>query len=136
MEFKTIVKRLRVENKMTQKQVAQALKLSERNYQSFESGAICPSFDTLNNMADLFHVSADCLLGRGLYGKVDFIDDNFDVIFRALQQIVLSESNGIWQRFLDSLSAATLYKKIELLSLIVSDIVVEGDHCELRYKFS
>jgi transcriptional regulator with XRE-family HTH domain len=48
----------------SQKQVATAIGIGERNYQSFEYGEVKPSFDTLIALADYFDVSLDELVGR------------------------------------------------------------------------
>ncbi len=58
------LKELRKINKITQKQLANAVELSERNYQSLEYGNIKPSYETLIKLADYFDVSVDYLVGR------------------------------------------------------------------------
>lgn len=58
------LKELRKNNKITQKQIANAVELSERNYQYLEYGTIKPSYDTLLKLADYFDVSLDYLVGR------------------------------------------------------------------------
>ncbi len=58
------LKELRKNNKITQKQIANALELSERNYQYLEYGTVKPSYDTLLKLADYFDVSLDYLVGR------------------------------------------------------------------------
>ena len=58
------LKELRKTNKVTQKQIASAIELSERNYQSLEYGNIKPSYETLLKLADYFDVSLDNLVGR------------------------------------------------------------------------
>lgn len=58
------LKELRKNNKITQKQIANAVELSERNYQYLEYGTIKPSYDTLLKLADYFNVSIDYLVGR------------------------------------------------------------------------
>lgn len=58
------MKKIRKDRKKTQKEVATAIKLSERNYQSFEYGKVKPSFDTLIALANYFDISIDYLVGR------------------------------------------------------------------------
>jgi transcriptional regulator with XRE-family HTH domain len=62
--FSERLKRLRKSQNVTQKELAQALNVTERNYQSWEAGKTKPQFDTINALCDHFHVSADYLLGR------------------------------------------------------------------------
>ena len=58
------LKELRKENNVTQKQVAESIKITERNYQSFEYGTTKPNHDNIIALADYFDVSTDYLLGR------------------------------------------------------------------------
>ena len=62
--FNERLKEIRQSKKLTQKEVANSIKLGERNYQSFEYGKCKPSFDTLISLAILFDVSIDYLVGR------------------------------------------------------------------------
>lgn len=62
--FHERLKKIRHLKNMTQKEVANSIKLGERNYQSFEYGKCKPSFDTLISLAILFDVSIDYLVGR------------------------------------------------------------------------
>lgn len=55
---------LRLHNDLTQRQVAEALKLERSTYAYYETGKCQPSLDTLLKLADLYDVSTDYLLGR------------------------------------------------------------------------
>lgn len=57
------LKSLRIEKKLTQKQVADRIGLAISAISSYESGARYPSYDTLIKLARIFHVSTDYLLG-------------------------------------------------------------------------
>lgn len=63
-EFKDHLKAIRKTFKATQKQVAKAIHVSERNYQDWEYGNTKPNFDALIALADFFDVSLDYLVGR------------------------------------------------------------------------
>ena len=58
------LKKLRALKKLSQKDFAQALKVSQQTVASWESGRTEPSHNALNEIADYFNVSADYLLGR------------------------------------------------------------------------
>lgn len=58
------IKMLRTSNGLTQKQLADAINVSEVSLQRFEYGSSRPSLDTLIALADLFQVSLDYLVGR------------------------------------------------------------------------
>ena len=61
--FSERVKELRKAKKMTQRQVADALGITERSYQRYEAENN-PNTETLIRLADFFDVSTDYLLGR------------------------------------------------------------------------
>ncbi len=58
------VKNLRVTNNLTQKQLAEVLKIQPNSVQRIEYGTARPSLDTLIALADYFDVSLDYLVGR------------------------------------------------------------------------
>ena len=61
--FSERLKELRKEKNITQKQVADAVGIAERNYRRLEADN-SPNVKTLNSLADFFDVSVDYLLGR------------------------------------------------------------------------
>ena len=61
--FSERVKELRKARKMTQRQMANALGITERSYQRYEAENN-PNNETLIKLADFFDVSTDYLLGR------------------------------------------------------------------------
>lgn len=58
------IKSIRVSKGFTQKQVADAIGVTEVSLQRFEYGSSRPSLDTLIALADYFDVSLDYLVGR------------------------------------------------------------------------
>ena len=54
-------------NKLTQRQVADYLKIAQPSYIRYENGSSEPSLETLVKLADLFDISVDYLLGRSEY---------------------------------------------------------------------
>lgn len=62
--FSERLKATRQEQKLTQKNLAEYLKIQERAYQNYEYGNREPSLDTLIKIADYFNVSLDYLVGR------------------------------------------------------------------------
>lgn len=64
MKFYERMRALRKERKETQVQVAQAIGITDRQYQRFEAGEQKPGFDNLCALADHFGVSLDYLAGR------------------------------------------------------------------------
>lgn len=58
------LKTLRLQSGYTQKQIADAVKVSSVSIQRFEYGTVNPSLETLVALADYFNVSLDYLVGR------------------------------------------------------------------------
>ncbi|MDR1558131.1 MAG: helix-turn-helix transcriptional regulator [Clostridiales bacterium] len=63
MEFKERIKELRTEKSLTQTQLASVLEKSEAAIRAWESGRTKPDADTLIRLSDIFHCSADFILG-------------------------------------------------------------------------
>lgn len=58
------LKTLRLEKKPTQREIAEAVHITEVSYQRYEYGTVRPSLDILLALADYFDVSLDYLVGR------------------------------------------------------------------------
>lgn len=58
------LKKLRKEGKLTQKDIATFLNISQPAYQQFESGKKKMNLETMEKLADFFSVSTDYLLGK------------------------------------------------------------------------
>lgn len=63
-DFGELLKRLRKKAKLTQKQLGDKLHLSKTMVSYYEHSRRYPPADVLVQMADLFHVSVDYILGR------------------------------------------------------------------------
>ncbi len=61
--FANKIRELRVEKKLTQKQIAGKLGISETGYAGYEQGYREPDFSTLIKICRFFEVSSDYLLG-------------------------------------------------------------------------
>ncbi|GAF12149.1 transcriptional regulator, XRE family [Bacillus sp. JCM 19046] len=58
------LKALRLEHKLTQEQLGQMISVTKVSISGYENGNRTPDTDTLNRIADVFHVSTDYLFGR------------------------------------------------------------------------
>lgn len=58
------LKKLRVEQHITQKEFAAIIGITERSYQNYEINSSTPNYKTLLFIADYFNVSLDYLVGR------------------------------------------------------------------------
>lgn len=62
-KFTQRLKELRLENGMTQQQIASLLNIRQQSYTRYEYGTGEPSLQTLIKLAEIFAVSTDYLLG-------------------------------------------------------------------------
>lgn len=60
----TRLRALRIENGLTQKQLADNLNISDKNIWTYEKGIATPPYDILSAYADFFGVTTDYLIGR------------------------------------------------------------------------
>ena len=78
------IKELRKSKRMTQRDLAEAMKVSQQTVGAWETERAIPGADTLSELADYFNVTTDYLLGRPDKKDEDTktadIDDD-DVIF-------------------------------------------------------
>ena len=64
MKLSESLRRVRTQRKVTQKQVADGIGISEVGLQNYENGRRKPAFDVLISLADFYDVSIDYLVGR------------------------------------------------------------------------
>ena len=62
--FNNRIKNLRNQKNLTQKQLAEALNMTERAYRNYEIKESTPTLENLILIADYFGVSIDYLVGR------------------------------------------------------------------------
>ncbi len=71
IEFGNTLKALRIENKMTQAELAQKLDVTKSVISAYETGIRMPSYDILIHISRLFDVSTDYLLGQERTQDID-----------------------------------------------------------------
>lgn len=84
------LKSLRLEKKLTQKQVADRIGLAISAVSSYESGSRYPSYDVLVKLARIFHVSTDYLLGMTDKRNLDvsgLCDDEVELISQLVDML-------------------------------------------------
>ena len=81
---------LRIEKKLTQKQLAARIGLAISAVSSYESGSRYPSFDTLIKLARIFHVSTDYLLGLTERRSIDvtgLTDEEIELVSQLVDKL-------------------------------------------------
>ena len=83
--------KLRANTKLTQKDMAKILNVSQGSYQKYETGETEPKLTTLIQLADYYNVSLDYLLNRPYSNDIGFLNE-FDTI--AVQNyLMLNDKN-------------------------------------------
>lgn len=100
-----ILKQLRTEKKLTQRQLANLLNLSPSTIAMYETGQRKPDFETLQEIADFFDVSTDYLLGR-------------TTIPNLYKETVLRESKVSYNLDVGGLSVEDIAKVEEYIDLL------------------
>lgn len=131
--FKDILKQLRIEKGLTQKEVAQHFGIAQSNYQQWESGKRSPSGETLEKLADFFKVSTDFLLGRNPVERVG-LDKFIEELERRYDDvIVLSFMNSDFLSFCNIIEEIALNSLREALGLKMNKEIIE-EYSSAGYK--
>ena len=64
MDLNKILRQLRIENGLTQKELAKILKTSDKNIWNYEKGLASPPYEVLVAYAKYFEISTDFILGQ------------------------------------------------------------------------
>ncbi len=95
-----ILKFLRKEQRLTQKEVAENLGIAQQTYAGYESGKHEPSIEIAIRISDFYGLSLDYITGRFVEPNDKTIDEyvNFDLILRySLSYYARAEQNNIEQ---------------------------------------
>ena len=71
VDFGNTLKQLRLQNNMTQAQLAQKLNLTKSVISAYETGIRMPSYETLISISKIFKVTTDYLLGIEYKQEID-----------------------------------------------------------------
>lgn len=71
VDFGHKLKALRIQNELTQSQLAQKLGLTKSVVSAYETGLRLPSYDVLIHLAKIFNVSTDYFLGLERKQEID-----------------------------------------------------------------
>ncbi|MGN9165827.1 helix-turn-helix domain-containing protein [Tissierellaceae bacterium HCP3S3_D8] len=103
MSFGNRLRQLRLENNMTQEDLSKELNVSRATVGRYENDDRFPDKDTLKNIADIFNVSTDYLLGRinmknldiiskeSIYGIYGDVEDYRDIKNKIKDKLILND---------------------------------------------
>ena len=114
--LKDTMKLLRESKKLTKKQVADAIGITERAYITYEYGQRDVSTDTLQKLANFYGVTTDYLLGRETNKQIDYIqqlahEKGLDSSQRGILAAFCYMDDAGREKLLDSIEKIHNYKK-------------------------
>ena len=114
--LKDTMKLLRESKKLTKKQVADAIGITERAYITYEYGQRDVSTDTLQKLANFYGVTTDYLLGRETNKQIDYIqqladEKGLDSSQRGILAAFCYMDDAGREKLLDSIEKIYNYKK-------------------------
>lgn len=122
--LKDTMKALRESKKLTKKQVADAICVTERAYITYEYGQRDVSTDTLQKLADFYGVTTDYLLGRE-----PAPDDPIETLSRELNLNLYEKAIVTAYLAMDTKSRTDLVKMVQT----VADAVQSGAESKYTY---
>ena len=106
MEFDKILKKLRIDNNLTQDELAKKINSSRSNIANYENGKNKPSVEVLEKIAELFSVSTDYLLGKSDIRNLEQIKtEDIDLAFASGIKGLNKENQQIAKNIIEGLLA-------------------------------
>jgi transcriptional regulator with XRE-family HTH domain len=90
------LKELRKSKKLKQRQIAELLKISDRQYRSYEAGEVDPPLSKAEKLADYFDVSVDYIMGRSDIASTMTASEWFDHADPEMKEAFLDEFKKIF----------------------------------------
>lgn len=116
-DFGVLLKQLRTDARMKQKDLAKKLNVTEANISKYECGTATPPFETMRTIASVFNVSMDYLYGtekKSTVSTFGLSDDQKEIIEILTQQFRVK--NGFTDKKLSE-------EQYNLLGKIVAELV-------------
>ncbi|MBP0983331.1 MAG: helix-turn-helix transcriptional regulator [Oscillospiraceae bacterium] len=116
-DFGVLLKQLRTDARMKQKDLAKKLNVTEANISKYECGTATPPFETMRTIASVFNVSMDYLYGtekKSTVSTFGLSDDQKEIIEILTQQFRVK--NGFTDKKLSE-------EQYTLLGKIVAELV-------------
>ncbi len=112
--FGTRLRKLRKENNLRQKDLAEILNLAQTTIANYEKNARFPNQETLNDIADYFNISLDYLLGRS--NQRVFPDkNNSNALTNILNKEHFIDNNKLAKKYFEYILKGQKTKAIDLI---------------------
>ncbi|MTI59565.1 MAG: helix-turn-helix transcriptional regulator [Firmicutes bacterium] len=121
MEFGEKLKKLRAENNMTQKELAEKIGVKRGTVGSYETQGKKPRYKTLKKIAQVLNCSINYLLDSPNDFNQKNIDSNFD-LQKYITKINERRDLQLLLQEVDKLNSNSVYRIIELLKIIDDEV--------------
>lgn len=115
-KFSANLKRFRKQKKLTQEELASRIGVIRATYWAYEKGSIMPPYDKLEQIADIFGVSIDELMGRET-DKSD-ISEDLSKLIRKLEKENQVYDGELLNEQTRELLIASLENSLRLLNIM------------------
>lgn len=124
MKYGDILKKLRTEKGLSQKELTDRLTINRSTYARYETSSTQPDFETLSKLADFYDVSVDYLLGRtdnknALHTQAGISDDDYNNLSAYQKEVIdffLTRENLFFknqpENLLDALEQFEVYYEV------------------------
>lgn len=118
------IKELRHEKKLTQKQLAEKIGISEISIRKYESGDRIPKFEVVEKLASVFNVQFDYIVGRSDNKTFDdyVICNDFQYLLKAIEDSPNSDISKLVRNIIDTMYLTIIHdvkdNNLDRLSLI------------------
>lgn len=89
----TNLKKLRIQNKLSQQELADRLGISQQSINKYENHNVQPDFHTLIAIADFFHTSVDYLIGNN--AQYDAVFSETTITLSAEEMLLLTQYRNL-----------------------------------------
>lgn len=130
MTFGQRLRMLRLENNLTQEQLATKLDVTKSNISKYESDSLEPNIRVLKSLSLIFGVSVDYMIGAGLFEEKSF------KLVTSYKDIILSKlctSGFITPKLYTSLRNCNNEAYVTFISTIITDLT--GDEKGIQYSY-
>lgn len=124
MKYGEILKKLRTEKGLSQKELTDRLTINRSTYARYETSSTQPDFETLSKLADFYDVSVDYLLGRtnkknALHTQAGISDEDYNNLSAYQKEVIdffLTRENLFFknqpENILDALEQFEVYYEV------------------------
>lgn len=127
------IKNIREQSACTQATLAKALGIPCNTLSQYETGARQTPDSVKLQIAEIFNVSIDNIIGRGIFAKESLVLENIDIIIGQLSNLSLSGFSISMDEYLRDLKNLPPFQIMERLSVFIKDIRVQGNQFIIEY---